>query len=680
VSINVARLRTAPVPTNVDPYAQIRWMFYQLEGESGEAVADNLRYARSKYISFLKESGAGYEDLLSGELFYLVRHWEADALIRFNGWLIQQELASKTKYSLYKSVRAVMDLAYGLRIIDTMVYHAPMFKGVSETDERAAYSDIEQGVINAALARWIGLAGKIVFGYTPTGAGVPYRVKSNACIVKQHSISAKPLEKNTKSLPEKLSNAAAVEVRGARAVIIAGVSFPSISKAAEAYGVATSVANQRLRSGASLEQAFGIVPFRVAQSDDRALLWAFENVYGCDAKAMMSDFHARKIGVVCTEKRMRTLFARWGVWPYVDDRLVMPLAVELAMLTALNVESIKDLETDCFQASHPLTGQPVLYYYKLRAAGPLRSAERVLHLPLLDKEELHLDQAKMEKVARLIALILDITSKIRPNAGAFSTKLFIFQDIELSRKSGKDMIVPIEPKGKAGHWYSRFMREECLNEILGESFRFNIARCRPTAATNLLLSGASIFQVQAVLDHKNLQTTAGYLDERRLTPVFNQTMSDALVAISSRSKAVIKIHPILPTHTTSLAEPQFADTLSGCGCGNPHDPSEDVRKQINFKQGSVCKHWNMCLFCSQSVITQRSLPKLILYRNRVSSALQIDSVAIRFKKNLLNDVIQLIDSIISEQGIFPANVVDEAHIVAAALDDILVDQLLYQGL
>lgn len=660
VSDNVVRLRTPPVPTLTDPTAQIRWIFYQLEAESGRAVRENLQYARGKYLEFLKEANAGYEDLQNGNPFYLVRHWEPDALLRFSAWLNEQELASKTKYGIYKSVRSVMDLAYGLRFISAMVYHAPMFKGVSETDERAAYTDIEQGVINAVVARWIGLASQVVSGYIVSGAGIPYRsMKSGGINVT-----------DTEQKPY-----------GPQAVVVAGKTFSSLAKAAEAYGVKYSLVRSRLRQKAAIEQVFGLIPFRVPQSDERALLWAFENEYACDAKAMMHDFHVRKLGGVCNEKRMRVLFARWGVWPYVDDRLVMPLAVELAMLTALNVESIKDLTIDCYHPSHPLTGQPVLYFYKKRAEGAARPGERALHLPLLEKMELHLNQSQTEKVARLISLILSVTSKIRHTAGEFAKRLFIFEDTEQSRKTGTQVIVPIDPKGKAGHWYARFMREECLREVLGESFSFNIARCRPTAATNLLLSGASIFQVQAVLDHKNLQTTVTYLDERQLTPVFNQTVSDALASISHRSAVVHDdTVAISPASVNKKPVTEFAETLSGCGCGNPYDPSKKVREKVNFKQGSVCKYWNMCLFCDRSVITERGLPKLILYRNRVSSALEADAVSIRSRKSLYGDVVQLIDAITSSDGIFPSEVVDNARVVAASLDDVLVDQLVYQGL
>ncbi|KAJ3472577.1 hypothetical protein NLI96_g13314 [Meripilus lineatus] len=171
------RLYKPPQPTSSDPHAQIKWMFFQVEAEYDEPSAARFRWTANKYLQFVTETNASYPELESDKRFFLSRFWEPDALIRFNKWLTTQALASKTQYSVYKTVRQVMDMAYALRIIDTAVYHAPMFIGVSETAQRSAYALLEQEVINASLARWIGLANSVLNGYTPTGQGIPYRPK-----------------------------------------------------------------------------------------------------------------------------------------------------------------------------------------------------------------------------------------------------------------------------------------------------------------------------------------------------------------------------------------------------------------------------------------------------------------------------------------------------------------------
>lgn len=676
---SIIRINRLPQPTLLAPYAQVTWIFLQVASESERAVAYSTKYCEGKYLAFLKETAAGYESLTDDPRFYLAQYWEADALIRFNSWLQSQKLASKTKYAIYKGVRAVMDMAYGLRYIDIMVYHAPMFKGVSETDQRCAYKQREQEVINASIARWLSLASRIVAGYRPTGAGIPFR--RNRPLPGKAGMVDEAGEACRTKVISKREHAENAELTP---VVIEGVSYPTIVDAAAAYGVDYRRAAARLSSGATVEQACGIVPFRVPLSDERALLWAFENDYACNAQEMMVDFNKRKLHAVCGEKRLRMLFMRWGVWPYIDDRLVMPLAVELAMLTGLNVESIKDLTIDCFSESHPLTRQPVLYYFKRRAAGTERPPERELHLQVLDveREELQLENSIMEKVARLIFLVLKVTNKIRHLAGEYSSRLFIFQDIEATRREGVDVIVPIDPSRKAGKWYGRFLREENLREILGENFSFNMARCRPTLATNMLLSGASIFTIQTILGHADITTTNTYLDERQLRPAFNDRVSEALQAISIRSIEVQRPSKVsaITVQVGERDETAFSETLSGCGCKNPFDPSEDVRKKFQYRTGSVCKFWNMCLFCDKSIITEKSLPKLIRYGGRVRSALAKDAVSIRSKRELFSGVVELIDGILVDDAIFPADVIDNAKLVAASLDDVLIDQLVFQGL
>lgn len=807
---NINKPYTLPRPTLLDPFTQVKWIFNFVEAEYGEPTAANFRYAKNKYIEFLEETGSYYEELATNKRFYLDRYWGVDALIRFNKWLLLKPLKSKTRYALYKNVRRVMDMAYALRIVDTIVYHAPMFKGVSETKERSAYAQREQEVINAAVAKWIGLANNVLSGYRATGEGVPSRQKNHLqsiivngnsytlveagkvfgvehgkitqrlkegwtatqavgldpspkllaqkCVVdgevyrnreavaKKFGISAsqiryrlqqgwtieqvvnlsappgaadstraskpnqifvnglafrslgaaskhfgvdKAIVKNRLSIGWTISEAFGLERRQPHgtALTVEGVSYHSISAAAKAYGLERGSVGSRLRKGLSPEQAFGIVPVCVPRTDDRALLWMFENIYGCDAKVMQEDFIRRRSVLmtgVCSMGRLRKLFARWGVWPNIDDRLILPLALEMAMLTGLNVEALKMLDLDSFELEHRLTGQPVITYRKKRAGSAKRSEDRELHLPILELEELYLHGPVVEKIVRLLNLVRALTSKIRPDAPPeLSCRLFIFEDVERSRKTGARVVVPIDPAGKAATWYRRFCREEGLHQVFGEKFNFNISRCRPTLATHMVLNGAPLFQVQAALGHESIQTTAAYLDCHQLRPAFNQGISEALKRISKRSLEFQKA----PTDTEklpacSLEENEkhgFHETLSGCGCVNPYRPSEYIRGLTKLSDGAVCKYWNMCLLCDNAVITESSLPKLILYRNRVATAIEQDSPAIQARKSLYQDVIKLIDGILESGVIFPSSVIDSASCVAATMDDLMIDQLVYQG-
>jgi integrase len=693
----VHRINKAPQPTLTDPLIQIKWVFFQLESEyHNKSTAEGVRNASNTYLRFIVETNAYYDELINNPRFYLDKYWETDALIRFNKWIDTQTLASKSKYSTYKRVRQVMDMAYSLRIIDTIVYHAPRFKGVSETKQRSAYTYREQEIINASLAKWISLGISVLNGYTHTGLGIPYRTRRSAdnLKIKDSSISSKEASDiygaNELTIRNHINGvqtpelAVELEPRPKKnsigfSITVEGVTYPSHEKAALAYGVCRSAISSRIRKGYSPEQAVGIEPIHVKAYDERALIWMFENVFNSNPLEMLDEYRSLSRRTVVPEKMLRKLFAKWGVWPYVDDNLIMPLAMELAMLTGLNVESLKLLKIDSYTQEHPLTGQPAIRYHKLRSSSRANSSDKELHIPILDLEDLYVDNSVNERIHNVIQIVKELTGKIRAYTPiSIADRLFIFEDVEQSRINHERIVVAIDPSGKSSSWRRKFAREEGLTKIFGDSFRFNIARCRPTLATNMVLNGADIFQVQTALGHQSVQITASYLDQMQLNPLFNKTISDALKQVSRRSKESIVI-PIINELTIRYPSSNFQETLSGCGCHNPYNPSENVRKVTNFKDDSVCKYWNMCLFCNNSVVTQDTLPKLINYQSKLKEALNSQSQTMQGRTKLFTDTIAIIDGILESGNIFPDEVIDKAYATALSLDDVLIDQLVYQG-
>lgn len=271
----ISRIYKPPIPTLTQPYAQIKWMFFQLEAEYAGSRAASFRYAKEKYLQFISETNAYYKDLESNQRFFLNKYWEPDALTRFVTWLSAQALSSKTRYSIYKLVRQVMDMAYALRVIDTIIYHAPMFKGVSETKQRVAYTEREQQIINAALARWIGLSDSVLRGYAQTGEGVPYRRKNSfgPIIVDGHSYTIAEAaeiygirhDQITLRLQQGWTphQAVGLERYPKSASLnwkLNGVLYQSIAQVAEAFGLAAGVIRSRIKKGWSPEQIAGIAP------------------------------------------------------------------------------------------------------------------------------------------------------------------------------------------------------------------------------------------------------------------------------------------------------------------------------------------------------------------------------------------------------------------------------------
>ena len=297
---------TLPKPTLLDPFAQVKWIFSFVEAEYGEPTAANFRYAKTKYIEFLVETGSYYKELAINKRFYLDKYWGVDALIRFNNWLLLKPLKSKTRYALYKNVRRVMDMAYALRIVDTIVYHAPMFKGVSETKERSAYAKREQEVINAAVAKWIGLANQVLSGYQATGEGVPSRQKNHlqTIIVDGNSYTLSEagkvfgLEraKITKRLKEGWTAAQAVGLApspkffGQRCVVDGEV-FSGYESVAKKFGISVSKIRYRVRQGWTMEQVVGLSAPPETADSYRAGKPIQINVNGLAFKSLARMFH-----------------------------------------------------------------------------------------------------------------------------------------------------------------------------------------------------------------------------------------------------------------------------------------------------------------------------------------------------------------------------------------------------
>ncbi|MCP3721518.1 hypothetical protein, partial [Paraburkholderia sp. CNPSo 3281] len=166
--------------------------------------------------------------------------------------------------------------AYALRIIDSVVYHAPMFTGVSETNQRSAYRADEHEIINAAIARWVGLANSVLNGYTPTGLGIAYRPKRfelNLIVDgAEYTVSFFQAEDGIRdeTLSERLRTgwpvlqAVGLEPRPSYTdeveFAVEGVSYPSMAAAARVYGISAKTLGPRVRKGWTPEQCVGLEP------------------------------------------------------------------------------------------------------------------------------------------------------------------------------------------------------------------------------------------------------------------------------------------------------------------------------------------------------------------------------------------------------------------------------------
>ena len=363
-----------------EPYKEVDWIFTLLERETNSPY---FIYAKKWYLKFLKETNAGYPELNENPPFYISRYWESDALVRFTGWLTKQTklLKSKTRYSIYKNVRRTMDYAYSLGLIDHLVYHAPIFIGVRETNQRSPYSIEEQEIINAALNKWVIHAKNICMPYESSGV----------------------LSQTRHEPPRKRQTTITIE----------GKTWPSINKAAKHYGQSLSTVCRRLKKGASAEEALGLKSFQRLESNFQSTLADFEGRFQSEPLKMLQ---ASKKERNYTSTELMNFFMKIGVWPFIDKRLIMPLAAELCRLTGLNAESIASMTVDSYQTNHPLTNQPYILFEKKRSGSPLRSEEKELHLSLLEENTIFVQDDIQERVSEIIKTTLRLTNQIRPYA------------------------------------------------------------------------------------------------------------------------------------------------------------------------------------------------------------------------------------------------------------------------
>lgn len=650
--------RLSPKATLQEPHKEIDWIFTILARETGSQL---FSHSKKWYLKFIDETNAGYTQLREDPRFFIANYWETDALIRFTNWLIQQtdSLTSKTRYGIYKNVRRAMDYAYSLGLIEQLVYHAPMFKGVRETNQRSPYSVEEQEIINSALSKWVMHAKNVC---------KPYERAEQALSSAHYLSSSNPIK-----------------------ITVEGKTWSSVSKAAQHYGKSATTVCRKLKKGASPEEALGLKSFNQLESNFDRILADFENRFECDPLKMLA---------VCQKDRtypsyqLMKFFMKIGVWPFIDKRLIMPLAAELCRLTGLNAESVASMTTGSYQPRHPLTNQPYISYTKVRSGSASRADHRELHLSLLEKNELFLDDVIQKQVSELINMTLSLTSQIRPYAkGETANRLFIYERDgwfstmpEIKRISHIIWGVPSTKEKKdnpdvlnTSAWTKIFRRDNHLNDVLGEDFRFNLSRFRSTLINEMVKSGSDIFEIKAAMGHQDIATTANYLSENQLDPHFNNIVIPALEKIAGQDLDVAKDKREEQLTSSPLTEASYSESLSGLGCKNAFSPSREVREITGHVEGTPCKFWNMCLLCEQSSITENGLPKLISYKWKLQLFIDEAKSNMYVRKSLYQQIIKVIDDILEPNKHFSSDVLKNAEFIASEMDDEALDQLVYQG-
>ena len=353
--------------------------------------------------------------------------------------------------------------------------------------------------------------------------------------------------------------------------------------------------------------------------------WYFENVLNCEpilaTRENLKKEHRKFLGYAIRSYYLdigglKGIYRKWGVTASIDADVIMPLLIQLTIQTGLNVDSILDLEIDCFEESNPITGSPSIKYYKKRSNG---FNEMHINLnPINDEKSIkdyRNNQAKLIK--NTINIIIQLTKNIRTQAPEnLKRKLFIIQNYG----SNDGEIKKINSK-KTSYWCKKFVEKYDMKDDYGRHLALNLRRFRSTKITDLVNKGIDIFEIQHEMGHKSIETTMKYIAKNNIDTISKKATTDAIVRIFANNSWAEKANPEYYNGTPKKNVPIIYKGFA-CDCINPFDPPESVKKLKTYNKNQACLRMNMCLFCENVLIFKRNLPLIWMYRNQIKVALE----------------------------------------------------------
>lgn len=379
-----------------------------------------------------------------------------------------------------------------------------------------------------------------------------------------------------------------------------------------------------------VNSGIGVDPF---QEDQTQLLrgfatldnmrWIFENrLNGTPPtrESMTTCRYARTFMHTLSRLRLSPVdvYHSWGVRTNVDNNFITPYLVRLAQVTGLNADSLKGLDTDDYQPSHPITRRPCLKYWKERSTG-----EKLQHLDLAHAEITWLTGAQSAEVAKIFASVIALTKEVRREApDAIANKLFIWKTLG-GRTAGTILSLASAAPSIVSRLLSTYTKSKGLLTDDGKQLSLSASRLRPSFVSELLDKGVTVKEIQIIMGHANLRTTMAYLDRMDFNRIARTKLNEALTSIHSDAVIgaepnLIKVVQVEDAPTQSLVnnahgvvfKTPFAD------CRNILNPPDFVKQLSSYVPGTPCSLYNKCLSCDNAMITVAHLPQLFaLYRD-----------------------------------------------------------------
>ncbi|WP_310033058.1 hypothetical protein [Paraburkholderia graminis] len=569
-----------------------------------------LKYSSTYYREFVAAT-LGPQHLLD-----ILVDWREDSLADFQRWVEFQNppgkdssLSTFTVRQIVSGVKSIMDYAYANRYVDVRVYGLTRPHGHRATFLRSSYSDEELRLVLEALQPAIQWSLKLSEGYQPTGKGsAPFGKASTfhkredllwywRNVVKNPSVTRRHVERTEHYF------------------------YQSVTRAFGSWGEFLAVAAAQDKTPTVLASHFAegedprMKPMDFSDPDN--MVWYFENVMQC--KPIASTELSRKCSPLADAVRARyrdveSWYRSMGTTLYIDHDVVIPLLYKLASETGLNAECLLTLRRDCFVKDDALTGQNYIVYWKSRSAG-----ENRLPVTFLDDDDaIEVSDDKDEPVKHVRPLnikqsiviektvkkILALTAPLAERAPADAHDLLFLYEL---RGGGQLGTVGPLTAGVVSKWSRNFFFNGKKRDIRSPTGVVNISRFRPTLVTEMVKRGHDIFDLSVVMGHSSVFTTATYLDKHGLEPHFEREMRSQLDQIRKNHHEIQQAASLKPESSAII---RVYPTSGLCGCRDPFNPPERIKRATNFEEGKACGYYSMCLTCKHVVITEQFLPRL----------------------------------------------------------------------
>lgn len=316
----------------------------------------------------------------------------------------------------------------------------------------------------------------------------------------------------------------------------------------------------------------------------------------------------------------------------------------LALATGRNFQSLIELQRDSLR-EHPLSDRELLVTTKRRGWSTHATSVRKAARPPENMKSIRSIPSAIGDHFRFLCeftapLVGDASEKDRP---------FVFL-WRLTQREHKGEVIRLSASGHISDAVTAFSRRHALLDDQGEPLMLNVARMRPTFATELYRRTRDIRRVSQALGHASVDITARhYVEVPPEAERDHAIIADAMVSAFSRQEVGGKV---LLAADGAIPLQDVKDLLSGgyntgiARCKNPFRENE-----------SVCKKFFACFKCPSMCVFEDDLWRLFSFYYRLLAERAKINAAQWIKT--YGPIIRRIDSDIASQ--FPATKVDAAR-------------------